>query len=59
MIKLTLKKYSLKRIAEKKLLLHNRHYNFWQCMDTLREKIVLNQLYYKKNVPWIIKKELF
>lgn len=57
--KTNFEKYSLKKIAEKKLLLHNKHFNFWQCMDTLREKIVLNKLYYKKSVPWIIKKELF
>ena len=52
-------KYSLPKIAQKKLLLHNKHYKFWQCMDTLREKIVLNKIYNKEKAPWIIRKELF
>ena len=31
-----------------------RHNGFWQPMDTLREKIVLNELWNKGNAPWKI-----
>ena len=29
-----------------------KHIGFWQCMDTLREKIYLNKIWYKGNAPW-------
>ena len=30
-----------------------RHYSFWQCMDTLRDKKLLNNLYRKNLIaPW-------
>ena len=25
-----------------------KHYGFWQCMDTLRDKILLNQIWKSK-----------
>ena len=27
----------------------------WQCMDTLRDKILLNQIWKSKKIPWIKK----
>ncbi|MBQ6219850.1 MAG: glucose-1-phosphate cytidylyltransferase [Methanosphaera sp.] len=30
-----------------------KHYGFWQCMDTLREKTYLQQLVEKDNTPWL------
>jgi len=29
-----------------------KHNGFWQCMDTLREKIYLNKIWYKGKAPW-------
>ena len=52
-------KYTLTKLAEKKLLVYMKHFKFWQCMDTLREKIILNDLFNKKKAAWVIKKELF
>jgi len=33
-----------------------KHYGFWQCMDTLRDKKVLENLLKEKKAPWIKKK---
>ncbi len=33
-----------------------KHYGFWQCMDTLRDKKVLEKLLKEKKAPWIKKK---
>jgi len=32
-----------------------KHYGFWQCMDTLRDKNLLNQIYKKEKnkSPWV------
>jgi glucose-1-phosphate cytidylyltransferase len=32
------------------------HDDFWQCMDTLRDKVLLNELWDKGNAPWVIRK---
>jgi glucose-1-phosphate cytidylyltransferase len=37
--------------AEKKLGVF-RHYGFWQCMDTQRDKAVLEQLWAEDRAPW-------
>ena len=29
-----------------------RHVVFWQCMDTLRDKILLQQLWDSDEAPW-------
>ena len=29
-----------------------KHRDFWQCMDTMREKKILNELWKKKKAPW-------
>ena len=31
-----------------------KHNGFWQCMDNLREKQLLEDLYFQKKAPWII-----
>jgi glucose-1-phosphate cytidylyltransferase len=31
-----------------------KHYGFWQCMDTLRDKILLDELIAGKKAPWIV-----
>jgi glucose-1-phosphate cytidylyltransferase len=30
-----------------------KHYGFWQCMDTMRDKKILNELWRKGEAPWI------
>ena len=41
----------LTKVAKKKELIAFKHKSFWQCMDTLRDKITLND-FYKKDAPW-------
>ena len=41
----------LTTVAKKKELIAFKHKSFWQCMDTLRDKITLNDLY-RKDAPW-------
>ena len=48
-----LEKNILANVAKKNQLNAFRHYGFWQCMDTLRDKMTLNNLN-KKNAPWKI-----
>lgn len=50
--------YSLKNLSKDKELIAKKHYGFWQCMDTLREKIILEKLFKNKIHPWISKKYL-
>ena len=33
-----------------------RHFGFWQCMDTLRDKNTLVNMIKNKKAPWITKK---
>jgi glucose-1-phosphate cytidylyltransferase len=42
----------LERLAEDGELAAYRHYDFWQCMDTLRDKIILENLWKTDNPPW-------
>lgn len=42
----------LKNLAKNKQLCAFKHYGFWQPMDTLREKILLNELWQNGNPPW-------
>ena len=41
-------------LAKKKELMAFEHEGFWQPMDTLRDKIYLEELWSSKNVPWKI-----
>lgn len=43
-----LEKEPLENLALKKELKAFKHFGFWQCMDTLRDKVFLDE-YYKKN----------
>ena len=49
---------SLKKLSKNTQLIAKKHYGFWQCMDTLREKIILEKLLKKKKTPWGFKKYL-
>jgi glucose-1-phosphate cytidylyltransferase len=41
-------------LAKKRLLAAYKHFNFWYCMDTLRDKRHLNNLWLSKKAPWKI-----
>jgi glucose-1-phosphate cytidylyltransferase len=42
----------LERLAADDQLMAYRHYDFWQCMDTLREKMLLDELWESGRAPW-------
>jgi len=44
----------LERLAKDGQLMAYRHTSFWQCMDTLREKYLLEKLWQSGNAPWKI-----
>jgi len=44
----------MSRLAQDGELMAYRHDGFWQCMDTLREKHVLEKLWQSGNAPWKI-----
>ena len=45
---------SMERLASDGQLAAYRHGSFWQCMDTLREKRLLEQLWTEGEAPWKI-----
>ena len=42
----------LERLAADKQLVAHRHDGFWQCMDTMRDKLLLESLWQSGEVPW-------
>jgi glucose-1-phosphate cytidylyltransferase len=42
----------LERLADDGQLMAYRHDQFWQCMDTLRDKLTLEKLWDSGNPPW-------
>jgi len=44
----------LERLAKDGQLMAYRHTSFWQCMDTLRDKVLLEELWQSGNAPWKI-----
>lgn len=44
----------LERLAADGQLMAYRHESFWQCMDTLRDKVLLEQLWSSPHPPWRI-----
>jgi len=44
----------LERLAKDGELMAYRHYSFWQCMDTLRDKNLLEALWNDGDPPWTI-----
>jgi glucose-1-phosphate cytidylyltransferase len=44
--------YPLQTLAEKAELSAFKHNGFWQCMDTLRDKTSLNDLWDENKAPW-------
>jgi glucose-1-phosphate cytidylyltransferase len=43
---------ALERLATDRQLAAYRHEDFWQCMDTLRDKRLLEGLWQQRNAPW-------
>jgi glucose-1-phosphate cytidylyltransferase len=50
-------KEPLERLAKNGQLMAYRHNSFWQCMDTLRDKKLLEGLWQSGNAPWKIWEE--
>jgi glucose-1-phosphate cytidylyltransferase len=44
----------LERLAQEKQLMAYRHHGFWQPMDTLREKRLLEDLWQSGKAPWMM-----
>jgi glucose-1-phosphate cytidylyltransferase len=44
--------YPLQTLAKNGELCAYKHISFWQCMDTLRDKIHLNELWEHNKAPW-------
>lgn len=45
-------KEPLEKLAKDGQLNAYKHYGFWKCMDTLRDKVELDQLWKTGNAPW-------
>ena len=45
-------KQPMQTIAENGDMAAYKHHGYWQCMDTLREKQILEELWQKGNAPW-------
>jgi glucose-1-phosphate cytidylyltransferase len=43
---------ALERLAADRQLAAYRHHDFWQCMDTLRDKRLLESLWHERRAPW-------
>lgn len=50
-----LERTPLERLAQEGQLFAYQHNNFWQCMDTLRDKQYLDALSAQNNMPWLQK----
>ncbi len=47
-----LERDGLERLAADRQLAAYRHEGFWQCMDTLRDKRLLESLWHEERAPW-------
>jgi glucose-1-phosphate cytidylyltransferase len=45
-------KEPLERLAQDGQLMAYKHTSFWQCMDTLRDKVLLEELWQNGGAPW-------
>ncbi len=48
-----LEKTPLERLSQEGQLMAYKHSGFWQCMDTLRDKLYLDELIQKGEAPWM------
>ncbi len=49
-----LEKDTFKRVLKEKNLVAYKHNSFWECMDTYKDNLKLNQLWSDGNAPWKI-----
>ena len=42
----------LERLAQDGQLVAYRHDGFWQCMDTVRDRDLLSELWHRGDLPW-------
>lgn len=52
-----LEKEPLERVAREGQLVSFKHEGFWQCMDTVREKQKLEQMWEEEKAPWKVWKD--
>jgi glucose-1-phosphate cytidylyltransferase len=50
----SLELHALERLASEQQLAAYRHEGFWQCMDTLRDKNLLERLWDENRAPWAV-----
>jgi glucose-1-phosphate cytidylyltransferase len=50
-------KTPMERLAKEGQLMAYQHPSFWQCMDTIRDKTLLQNLWQSGNAPWKIWKD--
>jgi glucose-1-phosphate cytidylyltransferase len=48
-----LEDYPLRRLTSERELMAFKHSDFWQCMDTLRDKEFLEELWLSGKAPWL------
>ena len=48
-----LEREPLQILTRTKNLMAYKHYGFWQCMDTMRDKELLLRLMREKKAPWL------
>lgn len=53
-----LEREPLEAVAKMGQLMAFPHSGFWQCMDTKRDKILLDELWESGNAPWLLKNNL-
>ncbi|MBI29394.1 MAG: glucose-1-phosphate cytidylyltransferase [Pelagibacteraceae bacterium] len=51
--KIMLEREPFQKLTKSRNLMAFKHYGFWQCMDTMRDKNLLEKLWKKKKAPWI------
>lgn len=52
-----LEREPIERLARDNQLVGYRHYGFWSCMDTLKEKNMLEELWDSGRAPWKVRSE--
>ena len=50
--KSVLETHPFTKLVLKKKINAFKHRGFWQCMDTMREKNILNELWNERKTPW-------
>jgi glucose-1-phosphate cytidylyltransferase len=55
--KTMLEREPFQKLTKIKNLMAYKHYGFWQCMDTMRDKKILENFWRKSKTPWINQKK--